>query len=87
MHIVALVTGSLGEEVHYYLSNGQVDFDKQNDDDLMMLPEKKEGWVNVYHEKGKYWSGQEIFGTKKDATDFVHNHTQYVTTVKIEWVE
>lgn len=47
-NIVALVEGPLGEEVHYYWSNGKVDFDEQNDDDLMMLPEKKEGWVNVY---------------------------------------
>lgn len=40
MHIVALVSDPLGESVHYYLSNGKVDFDKQNDEDLMMLPEK-----------------------------------------------
>ena len=45
MHIVALVSGPLGELVHYYLSNGKVDSDKQNDEDLMMLPENKEGWV------------------------------------------
>ena len=43
MHIVALVSDPLGESVHYYLSNGKVDFDKQNDEDLMMLPEKERG--------------------------------------------
>lgn len=43
MHIVALVADPLGESVHYYLSNGKVDSDKQNDEDLMMLPENKEG--------------------------------------------
>lgn len=37
MHIVALIADPLGESVHYYLSNGKVDFDKQNDEDLMML--------------------------------------------------
>ena len=47
MHIVALVSDPLGESVHYYLSNGKVDFDKQNDEDLMMLTEKKEGWINI----------------------------------------
>ena len=56
--------------------------------DLMMLPEKKEGWVNVYHnKKGEYWTEQVLFSTKKEATDFVYNHAQYVTTVKIEWEE
>ena len=48
MHIVALVSDPLGESVHYYLSNGKVDFDKQNDEDLMMLPEKKEGWAVIF---------------------------------------
>lgn len=56
--------------------------------DLMMASEKKERWMNVYHnEKGEYWSEQVLFSTKKEAIDFVHDHTQYVTTVKIEWEE
>ena len=42
MRIVALVTDPLGESVHYYLSDGKVDSGKQNDEDLIMLPEKEE---------------------------------------------
>ena len=59
MHIVALVTDPLGESVHYYLSNGKVDFDKQNDEDLMMLPEKKEGWININKDAGLFKSKEE----------------------------
>lgn len=90
MHIVALVTGSLGEEVHYYLSNGQVDFDKQNDDDLMMLPEKKEGWVNVYHWLNgisEYACDDIVFDTKECATQYAENENNYITTIKINWEE
>ena len=47
MHIVALVTDPLGESVHYYLSDGKVDSGKQNDEDLMMLPEKEEESIVV----------------------------------------
>ena len=89
--IVACVTAFDGdfEEVLFYGIDGYI-VDSQNpkDDDLMMLPEKKDRWVNIYrNEKGEYWSEQILFSTKKDATDFVHNHAQYVTTVKIEWEE
>lgn len=59
MHIVALVAGPLGEEVRYYLSNGKVAFDKQNDGDLMMLPEKRIGWINVNKDAGLFKSKEE----------------------------
>ena len=66
-----------GKCFHYDTSNN----------DLMMLPEKKEGWINIYRsEKGEYWYGQLLFSTKKDAID-AHDHAQYVTTVKVEWEE
>lgn len=79
-NIVALVAGPLGEEVHYYWSNGKVDYDEQNDDDLMMLPEKKEGWVNVYSNclGGPYESKENALKQKmKDCID----------TVKVCWEE
>ena len=94
MHIVSLVSDPLGESVHYYLSNGKVDFDKQNDEDLMMLPEKKEGWVNIYKsDNGTYYTGA-IFYEKNDAlvnTAEIEITTgiprDCIDTVKIEWEE
>lgn len=54
--------------------------------DLMMIPEKKERWINIYrNKKGEYWSEMIMFSTKKDAIDFVHDNAQYVKTVKVEW--
>lgn len=82
MHIVALVADPLGESVHYYLSNGKVDFDKQNDEDLMMLPEKKEGWVNVYPAD---CVGQKRYPTKEEALS--HATSDVIDTVKIVWEE
>ena len=87
--IVAAVQVTDKQEVisHYY-EDGRQFVDGISELDLMMLPEKKEGWINIYrNEKGEYWSEQILFRTKKDATDFVHDHAQYVTTVKAEWEE
>ena len=79
MNIVALVSDPFGESVHYYLSNGKVDFDKQNDEDLMMLPEKKEGWVNLYKSS--------VHSTKKEAMKYRNKCNDYIDTIKIEWEE
>ena len=79
MHIVALVSDPLGESVHYYLSNGKVDFDKQNDEDLMMLPEKKEGWavIRIY----------DIYETEEQAEDAIFNSHVGAMIRKITWEE
>ena len=79
MHIVALVSDPLGESVHYYLSNGKVDFDKQNDEDLMMYPEKKEGWMNVYKDS--------VYDTKDEALIGRSEIRDYIDTIKISWEE
>lgn len=86
MPIVALISNGDDENLHRYYNSGSNYVD--NDYDLMMLPEKKERWMNVYrNKKGEYWFEQVLFSTKKEATDFVHDHAQYVTTVKVEWEE
>ena len=87
MHIVALVADPLGESVHYYLSNGKVDFDKNNDYDLMMLPEKKVGWINVY--KGGKLDADYIYPTKETAVTniFKSMEDNYIDTIKLTWEE
>ena len=79
MHIVALVTDPLGESVHYYLSNGRVDFDKQNDEDLMMLPEKKEGWAIIRR--------SDIYETEEQAKKVILDSRIGVMIRKVEWEE
>jgi len=89
MHIVALVADPLGESVHYYLSNGKVDFDRQLDDDLMMLPEKKEGWVNVYYNKidGITFSKHPHTSKEEAIKEAGGTLSGRIDTVKISWEE
>ena len=96
MHIVALVSDPLGESVHYYLSNGKVDFDKQNDEDLMMLPEKKEGWINIYNaDTTFYYADGRVFETKDEAVQEAKEEVEkeqrekneYIDTIRVEWEE
>ena len=47
--------------------------------DLMMLPERKEGWVNVYKER--------IYSTKEEAIEATYDGVTYVDTVKVCWEE
>ena len=87
--IVALVHYNKGnkcyERVLEYTSDGLFNKygDCQHDDDLMMLPEKKEGWVNVY--KGGLLDTKS-YNTKKEAFDKA-SPKNYIDTVKIEWYE
>ena len=90
--IVACVTAFDGdfEEVLFYGIDGYI-VDSQNpkDEDLMMLPEKKEGWVNVYKEESnnnERLIEQTIYQTRKDAFDNACPKG-YITTTKINWEE
>ena len=91
--IVALVHYNKGnkcyERVLKYTSDGLFNKygDCQHDDDLMMLPEKKEGWVNIYNDGGTYYS-KYIYKTEKEATGQADTISpNHVATVKIEWYE
>lgn len=50
------------------------------EDDLMMLPEKMEGWVNVYNDSP-------IYKTKEDAEVAASSLKRLIATVKVEWEE
>ena len=90
--IVALVTivngTSVTEKAFYYFEEGHHLSKNYNDiNDLMMLPEKKEGWVNVYKETtGEYYLDKIIHKTEKFASD-VSCPDNYIGTVKISWEE
>ena len=49
----------------------------ENDEDLMMLPEKKEGWINVYKER--------CYETKEEAIRHIAPGTHYIDTIRVEW--
>ena len=47
--------------------------------DLMMLPEKKEGWVNVYKDS--------VYDTKEEALTGRLGNRGYINTIKVRWEE
>lgn len=79
--IVALVQCEETEVLQLYHDDGKCDV--KADLDLMMLPEKKEGWVNVY--KGGLLDTKS-YPTKKEAFDKACPEG-YVDTVKVCWEE
>lgn len=85
--IAALITNDDTEEVHFYYDNGRSDQYLEYRYDLMILPEKKEGWVNIYNDGGTYYS-KYIYKTEKEATGQADTISpNHVATVKIEWYE
>ena len=81
--IVAVVQVTDKQEViaNYY-EDGQQFVDGISELDLMMLPEKKEGWVNIYR--------SQIYNTlerAKEAYKRTCNEDNYLQTIKIEWEE
>ncbi|MBM6670055.1 hypothetical protein H6B14_04625 [Phocaeicola coprophilus] len=66
------------EEVLFYGIDGYI-VDSQNpkDEDLMMLPEKKEGWINVYKER--------CYESKEEAIRHIAPGTHYIDTIRVEW--
>ena len=86
--IVALVMGENNKEfVFYYNGNGRDNDTIEKDYDLMMAPERHEGWINVY--KGGKLDADCIYPTKADALENVFQPMKdnYIDTIKVEWEE
>ena len=94
--IVALVTvvndTSVTEKAFYYFEDGH-HLSKNYDDilDLMMFPEKKEGWVNVYRDcDGANITKDDNIYSSKDAaiaSAQIIDRDNYVATTIIKWEE
>ena len=88
--IVALVTECDDEEETPYKYHCDGSYNCQSipsDNDLMMLPEKKEGWINIY--KGGKLDADYIYPTKADAVEniFQPMKARYIDTIKVTWEE
>lgn len=77
--IVALVEAKDRDDIYSYLNCGKDIESAEQEYDLMMLREKKEGWVNVYKER--------IYSTKEEAIEATYDGVTYVDTVKVCWEE
>ena len=89
--IAALITTDDTEEAHFYYDNGRSDQYQKYRYDLMMLPEKKEGWVNVYRDcdGANITKDDNIYSSKEAAmaSAQVIDRDNYVATTIIKWEE
>ena len=67
------------ESLESYNSDGKRSFGDDDEDDLMMLPEKKEGWVNVYKDS--------VYDTKDEALMGRSDCRGYIDTINVSWEE
>ena len=79
------------EDLIAYPNNGNYYGGHENDGDLMMLPEKKEGYVNLYHNcndrYAAYLGNNVIYKDKEFAEDMGRGDINYIKTVKVQWEE
>ena len=70
-------------------NNGETEFCSpfQSKGDLFFVPEKKEGWVNIYKTPDGVSHPSEIYTSKEVAEASAKNRLYYITTIKIEWEE
>lgn len=89
-NIVTLVEKENGEEVTlYHYDDGHCSIGRGYD--LMMLPEKKDGWINIYRDcDGVNITKDDNIYSLKDAaiaSAQMIDRDNYVTTIKIQWEE
>lgn len=83
--IVAAVGNDSSETLFSYTTNGEIADGIESDKDLMMLPEKKEGWVNIDKGGSGKITISSPYSTKEEA---IHNDNETtIDTIKISWEE
>ena len=84
--LIALVTDKDGYEIITpYKADGTHPIILNND--LMMLSEKKERWVNVYKRKNEYIYEIAVYKSEGEAKRNIDKNRIYVNTIKINWEE
>lgn len=74
------------EDLVAYPNNGNYHGGHENDGDLMMLPQKKEGWVRIYKSASNvYYLSSNIYKTEEEAKH--SSDCCYVGASKISWEE
>ena len=54
---------------------------------LFFVPEKKEGWINLYRYNLITTLGTQVYGTEEEAKLAAGAKSYYISTTKIEWEE
>lgn len=78
--IIALVANGEGNENTFlFYEDGRIYNDRDSVFDLMMFPEKHEGWINIYKER--------CHDTKEEAISCRACNMECIDTIKVEWEE
>ena len=84
--ILVAVENKDGKECALLYSNdGISEMYKSSNNELAILPEKKEGWVNVYKVGARLETGGNVHSTKDAAIKCIDSDKKHIATVKIEW--
>lgn len=76
--IVAAIGNDSSETLLCYTINGEiVKGNYKSDKDLMMLPDKRKGWINIHQ--------YDVYKTKEEAEAKVFDKANYLTTIEIEY--
>lgn len=86
------IDGIAREYLCSYHMDGRMYDDQDCGYDLMMLPEKKEGWVNIYRDTDNntpYTENDNIYSSRDKAKESAKmlNMKTYIDTIKVEWEE
>ena len=85
--ILALITEGNREDIRFYSQNGVWCNDFPNHKlDLVFVPIKKKGWINIFRCKTELYIG-DVFEIKEEAEKMGKLSKNYITTIKIEWKE
>ena len=85
--IIALIEKNNTENVQTYSTKGETITNEEWDKDLMMLPEKKEGWVNVYKGIDGITFSRHPHISKEKAIEEAGSLPGRIDTVKVFWEE
>ena len=94
--IIALVEMGTAETPNNYPIDGKAASTKEASCDLMMLPEKKEEWINIYNaDTTFYYADGRVFETKDEAVQEAKEEVEreqrekneYIGTIRVEWEE
>lgn len=88
--IIALIENHLKDEeiIYHYNINGGIYTNMESIDDLCMLPEKHEGWVNVYKGiDGEITIGQYPYLTEETCRNVARKEDGYIGTTKVTWYD
>ena len=82
--IVALVEAKDRDDIYSYLNSGKDNESVEKEYDLMMLPEKEEGFINIYRNDKMFSCSSTPYKTRGEAFNG-RKQQSYLCTVKVEW--